>query len=530
MTDITHILTAVRRPEPREAEPDPDREAAEALLQEQRDKIDRLSPEQLKALAESQLTARFKADIQFDLPTKEIGLGGMFVRLAVDRFLYSVAERRWLAYNPERGVWEPNEAAAREEVKRIIAATIANARANLRAVQPIGTPEQIAAANKALQLAMGLQREKAIGATLDVARTSPLLTVAGPQAFDLHLDRFAVANGVINLRTGELMPHAPGNMVRNASPVVYDPAAQCPRWEQFLNEVTKSDANYSAYLRDAVGYTLTGEVSDEVMFFMYGTGSNGKSVFVNVLSHIFGDYATTIDSKMLMASRHGDSREGASPGMLSIVGKRLVLANEVEEGSKFSSNQVKTLAGSEAISARPLYGDPIVFWPNHKLWQRGNSKPIVTETTIGIWRRILLLPFNAQFSKKGLDPLLTHKLIAESPGILRWAVEGAKRWYANGNRLSRPPLVVLKSTREYRNDSDLVGQWLGDRCRLDEPSVETLNTLIYASYSDWANKNGYHPLSAAMLTKKLAERGVEVVRKRDGKHLVRFYVGNSVLL
>ncbi len=492
-----------------------------ALYESGRTAVAAAPPEAIKAITDRDRRIRALKELPFDLPRREIGFAAQFEVIGVGRFLYSEAERLWLDY--AAGVWRPGEAAAREQVKLIIDAAIAYAREVQRRAIEAGIQEEIRAARALFALATGLQREHVITATLNVARTSPVFRVEGPAAFDREPHLFCTANGVVDLRTGDLLPHSQQHRMRSRSPVVYDAGAECPLWLRFLHEVSHGDTQYVDWLQCAIGYTLTGEVADEVLFFMFGHGRNGKSVFANVLQTVLGDYEARLPSEALMVARDGSNRDAASPTLAGMPGKRMVLANEVESGAKLSSAQVKVLVSTEQIVARKLYSEPFKFAPTHKVWVRGNHKPIVQDTDDGIWRRLLLLPFTRQFSGAEVDPLLAAKLQAEAPGILAWAVVGARRWYEK-HQLPSPPRVVVEASAEYRADSDFVAQWIGESCvRRFDATVAA--SAAYEAYQRWSHDNGVRPLSRPVLTRRLAALGIQTERRRTGGALERVYVG-----
>src|SRR5690606_20979839 len=255
---VRQMLERVRAESAADEEANPTPPEVKALYESGRAAVAAAPPEALKAITDRDRKARALKDLEFDLARREIGLAAQFEVIGVGRFLYSEAERLWLEY--AGGVWRPGEAAAREQVKVIVDAAIVYAREVQRRAIGAGIQAEIQAARALFALATGLQREHVITATLNVARTSPVFRVEGPAAFDREPHLFCAANGVIDLRTGELLPHSPDRRMRSSSPVAFDPAAECPTWErQFMREVTCGYEEYVAFLQVALGLTLTGE-------------------------------------------------------------------------------------------------------------------------------------------------------------------------------------------------------------------------------------------------------------------------------
>ena len=484
--------------------------------------VDSMSKDDLDKLINSRrLLAGVAQNMQFDEARGELGLADQFTAYAFGRhFRYVADAKRWTRYDDRCGIYIDAEDDAAELAKCTIQYAVDRARRALRLATRAGTPDEVRAANNALAQARKLQRAATIQAILKAASTSPLLRVE-LRLFDSNRDELVVRNGVIDLRTGQLRPHSPNNYARKSAGAAYDPDAQCPKWEAFLLEVMRGDLDAVRYMQRILGYTLTGHVREEVMFFAYGGGANGKSVMANVQQHLMGDYYVRVSGDFLMTQPQS-SREAATPGLVSIAGARLVSVNEVESTAKFSGQQVKMLVSTESISARPLYGKPFDFFPTHKLWVRGNHKPIVHETDHGFWRRMHLIPFLRTFSKEEQNPNLQQELLEELPGILRWAVDGARAWYAEGRLM--PAAAVAAATAEYQSDSDLIERWLTESLRR-VPDATADAAKVYDDYCKWAEEENIRPMSRPALTRRLADKGITAERRKVNGVLTKLYVG-----
>jgi putative DNA primase/helicase len=267
-----------------------------------------------------------------------------------------------------------------------------------------------------------------------------------------------VNNGYVDLVTGELHDHDDKLMLNKIVNVDYDSKATCPRWLQFLDEIFLGDKELINWIQMAVGYSLTASMKEQCMFFLYGEGSNGKSVFLDTIKKIMGSYGLNAQSETLMAKKAGQGEQGGEVARLK--GARFVTTVESNQGVKLNEGLVKQLTGDDVITARFLYGKPFEFKPTFKIWMATNHKPIIRGRDNGIWRRIMLVPFNATFSGDKIDKDLPIKLSNEISGILNWALEGTRKWL-NGEM--KTPSSVMNTTKEYRKEMDIIQQFL-DEC------------------------------------------------------------------
>ncbi|MDM5122836.1 phage/plasmid primase, P4 family [Aeromonas rivipollensis] len=317
------------------------------------------------------------------------------------------------------------------------------------------------------------------------------------------------ANGVIDLKSGRLLAPRRAFMMTHHSPVAYDPAATCPRWEQFIGEITCGDAEYAAFLQRCVGYWITGRTDEQLLFFLHGGGCNGKSTFMSVIQQLLGEFSRQISSNVLLFNRNGNT--GPNPSLTKLVDARLVVANELPEGSRMDENLVKAMTGDDVIVARAPYAKKeMEFRPSFSLVMVGNHKPEIRDTSNGMWRRMLMLPFNASFTKAQLDPMLMEKLQAEMPGILNWAIQGCQMWQEQRLKASIPARLK-QDVETYRAESDMVGCFL-EECTQARAGAKEPMSEVYAAYSRWAQQNGEWAMKQLALKKKLMEKGFAVHR------------------
>jgi len=313
-------------------------------------------------------------------------------------------------------------------------------------------------------------------------------------------------NGTIGLTAGALGPHRQADMITKLIPVAYDPLAACPVFEAFLARVLPSEA-VRTFLQRFAGYCLTASVVEQVLVFAHGSGANGKSTLVAVLQEMFGSYAKAGAPDLLLAKK-GETHPCDQADLL---GARLVVCSEIEQGRSWAEVTVKQLTGGDRIKARLMRENFFEFNPTHKLFVLANHKPGVKGTDHAIWRRMRLVPFGQTISEAEKDPHLLAKLRAELPGILRWAVEGCLAWQREGLGC---PAEVADATKGYREEHDTMGDYLADRCVLD-PATWVSCSDLYASYVAWAEAQGEKPVSQRRMGDALTERGIE--RSRSGR-------------
>ena len=265
------------------------------------------------------------------------------------------------------------------------------------------------------------------------------------------------------------------------------------------------------YVQRIVGYTAVGETTESVLLIPYGSGANGKSVFIELIHDLLGDYAKKTPIETLV-----DRRSGGIPNDIArLQGARMVSASETDIGGRLAEGTVKAMTGGDKLIARELYKPWFEFQPAFTPWLTTNHLPEIRGTDHGIWRRIRVIPFRATFTEEQQDKTLGAKLRAELPGILNWLVDGVRDWMARGG-LDEPP-SVRAATNEYRTDLDTVGLWI-DECCDTGPTQWATSKRLHQSYSEWAEGYGADQLSDKQLGARLAEKGFPGKRKSiDGR-------------
>ena len=313
--------------------------------------------------------------------------------------------------------------------------------------------------------------------------------------------------GVIDLTSGRIRPHDREDRMTKISTAT--PRGDCPIWRKFLNEVTSGDQALQAYLARMAGYALTGSTREHALFFLYGTGANGKSVFVNTLATILGDYATNAPMDTFMETRS----DRHPTDMAGLRGARFVAAIETEQGRRWAESKVKNLTGGDKISARFMRQDFFEFMPQFKLIVAGNHKPAIRNIDEAMKRRLHLIPFTVTIPPERRDQHLQQKLLAERDGILAWAVQGCMDWQRLG-RLE-PPQQVLDATDEYFEEEDAIGEFLDEDCSLSPVAREAISA-IYLRWRERAERRGEYVGTSRWLTQQLINRGFARIRLSKG--------------
>ncbi|MDF5949196.1 phage/plasmid primase, P4 family [Pseudomonas aeruginosa] len=313
--------------------------------------------------------------------------------------------------------------------------------------------------------------------------------------------------GVVDLKTGRMRPHERADRMTKITTAT--PSGDCPTWKQFIDEVTGGDKELQAYLQRMVGYALTGSTQEHALFFLYGTGANGKSVFVNTLATILGDYATNAPMDTFMETR----TDRHPTDMAGLRGARFVAAIETEQGKRWAESKLKNLTGGDKIAARFMRQDFFEFFPQFKLFVAGNHKPAIRNIDEAMKRRLHLIPFTITVPPERRDKNLQHKLLAERDGILAWAVQGCLNWQRHG-RLD-PPQRVVDATEEYFEAEDALGRWLDERC-VRTANAKSLTAELFSDWKVWAEAAGEFTGSQKRFADLLLNRGLDKWRNGMG--------------
>ena len=343
---------------------------------------------------------------------------------------------------------------------------------------------------------------------------SPIL----PKMLDKHKMLLNVKNGIVDLRTGKLLPHDRNAYLTKQIPVNYDPDAPEPTlWLKFLSDIFAGDQYMIHYIKKCCGYSICGSTEEQCLFFLHGSGGNGKSVFLEIIRYIMGDYATNIQPQTIMMSPK--SGNGPSGDIARLKGARLVTSVEPNEGTWLDEGLVKQLTGDDVVTARKMFSEEFEFKPEFKLWMATNHKPRIKGTDNGIWRRIHLIPFTVQIPKEKMDKHLKYKLVKEAESILKWMIDGCLLWQQESLAM---PKAVLDATEEYRHEMDTLTAFLDACCIVGQGEVRA--SVLYSAFTNWAEVNNEYKMPNTKFGLEMSKR-FEKTKTRNGA----FYKGLTLI-
>ena len=320
-----------------------------------------------------------------------------------------------------------------------------------------------------------------------------------PTELDLNKYLFNAEKNTINLKTGESKEPEQKDLITKKSLFVYDKNAKCPTWEMFLMQIFNNDLDLIHFVQKALGYTLSGDISEQCMFILFGSGSNGKSTLLNVIQNLFGDYAVSTITDTFMKKNSEQTND-----LARLKNTRLVIASEAEENKPMSESLIKQITGGDKITARFLYGEYFEFLPTFKIFMATNHKPKISGGDNGIWRRIKLIPFTVSIPEEKRDKHLQEKLLEENAGILNWLLESYRMWEKEG---LKEPDAVREANDEYRFDMDIVQNFITECLDIDASLNERLlNADLYNTFTKWCEKSNETILSQRKFTSKMKEK------------------------
>lgn len=321
--------------------------------------------------------------------------------------------------------------------------------------------------------------------------------------FDRHKYLLNVENGIVDLKTGKILQHDRELGLTKITNIAFDENAKCPEWLKFLDQIFLGDQALVEYMQRLIGYSLTGDISEQIMMFLVGGGSNGKSTFINTIKDLMGDYGKQAKSDTFIKKKES----GANNDIARLVGSRFVSAIESEEGEKLADSFVKQITGGEPVLARFLRQEFFEFIPEFKVFFTTNHKPIIGGLDEGIWRRVKLIPFNLSLPAHKRDKRLPEKLSLEMPGILNWAIEGCMKWQQDG---LKEPKVVAEATGKYKDDMDILAPFLDEICYVEERENESIMIEakeLYNTYERWCFNSGERSLGNRSFYRMLETKG-----------------------
>lgn len=432
-------------------------------------------------------------------PRTDAGNAQLFAELHGDRVRFDHARGEWLLFHRHWWGRDPDE-----EVRRLAVDT-----ARYR-YQRAGEIEDLTEREREAKFAIKSENRSGIEAMLRQAQAEHPIADAG-EGWDADPYALAVLNGVLDLRTGKLRDGRPEDRISKHAPVTFDPNATCPTWERAFGEWLP-DADVRDHVRRYLGYCATGDPSEQVFQLWHGReGGNGKTTCGEAVSAVLGpDFARAAAPGLLLA-QNGDPHPAR---IADIVGARLVISAEFDEGRRLAESLVKQLTGGDRLKSRRMYGNWIESPATHKIVLITNHRPVIRGTDDAIWRRVRLIPWTVTIPPQDRDPHLQRRLAAEASGILNWLIAACLDWQRGG---LREPDAVMAARDDYRAASDEFAAFLDDRCVTD-PQANVAAAAFYGAYKAWANAQGMGEReisSATAFGRRMGDRFARV-RRRAG--------------
>lgn len=400
---------------------------------------------------------------------------------------WDVRRGKWLYWNKK--YWEIDESGTITRLAKDVARQLYSEAASI---------EDSAIRKEISKYARSCESRAKILAMIELAKSLEYITIL-PDQLDKDPWKLNVQNGTIDLKTGQIGTHKRDDLITKILPVAYNPSAKCPTWLMFLDRIMDGNLDLIRFLQKAIGYSLTGSISEQCIFILYGGGANGKSVFLSTISFLMGDYAAQSPISTLTVKKG----ESVPNDLARLKGKRFVSASESEVGQMLAESLIKQLSGEDKLSVRFLHQEFFEYMPEFKVWLATNHLPRIRGTDHGIWRRIRLIPFNVTIKDDEKDPELIGKLRNELPGILAWAIDGLRLWQKEG---LKSPEIITNATSQYREQSDAIGLFVEEECSIGE-NLRVMAKDIFRAYQKWCEENEEHTLSKRQFSQKMIERG-----------------------
>lgn len=452
------------------------------------------------------------AAIKTALARGETGDAEILAMLYKDRIIYDHTEKEWYLW--DKHTWKADRT---ERTPNLVAYQVAS-----QYLHTAGELQKMGEASDATSMASragSLRQRNRISNVLSRARSQPSLAITGDE-WDADPWRMGVANGVLDLRTGQFTAGKPSDYIRKSAPTewrgINTPA---PRWALFLEEIFTRDQQLIRFIQRLLGYGITGLSVEHILPVFWGDGRNGKGTLLETIGAVLGsDLASPTDANTLMAAQSGGGG-GPQPFLYALRGTRLVWGSETNEGQRMNTSLVKKLTGGDTITTRTLHSKPVTFSPSYLIILLTNNKPHVAAEDSAIWDRLRLVPFTQRFvdaptreNEHQKDKYLIETLKQEASGILAWLMRGCLDWQTHG---FNEPSVVLDATTEYRREEDILGQFLTERTCIRE-GAKTRAMKLYKAYTNWCEENGITPRANITFGKNIKRYYLTGERDKQG--------------
>lgn len=446
----------------------------------------------------------------------EIGDAKLFSAMYGKRLAYDRSDKTWNAWDGHH--WAEDR---KGMVVNLVADKVAAQYLHAAAYKRQGGGEDDIVRNL-IRHGNALRFKNRINNVLALATSNPIFALVGDE-WDRDPWVLPVANGVVDLRTGDLRPGQPDDYIRTFAPTTWGGLDMpAPRWRQFLREVFDGDEELIAFVQRLYGYGVTGLSVEHVFPVLHGQGRNGKDTLIETISYALGPLASTVSKDALLENFRGGGGS-ATPHLFALRGLRVAWVSETNEGARLDAGQVKSLTGGGTIVARQLYGKEVRFAPTHLLTLITNHRPHVPADDYALWQRLLLIPFELSFvdnptaaHERQKDASLKDRLRGEASGILAWLVQGCLEWQRGG---LRPPDRVKTATQAYQDDEDVIGQFISECCVIQSVLSVRAGDL-YAAYVEWCALSGIKEVGGMKFGNRMSKRF-----ERQDQKTGRFYLG-----
>lgn len=446
--------------------------------------------------------------IPLDQYLTDVGNAERLINQFGHKLRYSFDRVSWLVYNGHYWEWDSGE--------NILTMAQATARAIYH--EAAETPDKKLQDDIAKH-AKQSQSNMRIKGMIEQAKSKCAVSIESLDADGFLLN---VKNGTINLRTGDLQPHNPNDLITRMIPIEYEPTAVSQEWDSFLTKIFDGKTDLIRYNQKAYGYAITESQDEQAFFFNKGGGSNGKTTLTGAVMDVLGDYATEIDPLAFMVDKN--AKVGPNEAIASLYKKRLVCATEIKTGLRLNVALIKRMTGGEALRFERKFEHGFNFKPTHKLFMSGNHEPRIDDTTNSIWNRLKYIPFNVTITEneriRGYQQILVKN---HGQAILNWLVQGCLLWQKEG---LAEPREVKQAIQTYRDTQDVLHDFIEEKC-LEGVNETILVSEIFKTYKTWATENDIAAIGKNTFNERLRERGYVV---RPGHGNKKYWHGIRLLL
>lgn len=447
-------------------------------------------------MTEEEKLKNIKEEIKIENRT-DSGNAFKFASMFKDKVRFDHRRGRWLVWDKHRWIDDKGKSVKMMAIEM----------ARTRYLESVNIADNKARISEA-KWAIASEGKSKIDACLDLAKSvKPIADLGGK--WDTNPMLLSCNNGIVDLTTGTLRNGRPEDAITMSTNIDYVEGEDCPRWKKFIEEIFFGDQEIVRYVQKALGYSITGLTKEQVAFFCFGSGANGKSVLFKTVSSVLGDYAHDAPSSLFQRNAFNTSTNDVAATEF----KRFLVSSETLSSTKINEQRLKKWTGGDTESARYLYGEFFTFEPTVKPWLFINHKPQVEDDSFGFWRRVRLIPFERTFAQQEQNQNLLNELKDESAGILNWLIEGCLIWQSEG--LKPTPEKVSLATQAYQADNDVLADFIFTRCKIEEGCLTKARSL-YSDYVIWCGEEGVQRadiISSTAFGRRMGDKFISVHKK-----------------